>query len=113
MDVAVDQGGCVETIRPTYHSRPTYVVDGIVHYGVANMPGAVPRTSTIALSNAVLPYVLELANLGIREAMARNPYLADGLNVAEGRITHAGVAKALGMKPVSAREVFFEVPPGV
>ena len=113
VDVAVDQGGCVETIRPTYHSRPTYVVDGIVHYGVANMPGAVPRTSTIALSNAVLPYVLELANLGIREAMARNPYLADGLNVGEGRITHAGVAKALGMKPVSAREVFFEVPPGV
>lgn len=107
VDVAVDQGGCVETIRPTYHSRPTYVVDGIVHYGVANMPGAVPRTSTIALSNAVLPYTLELANLGIREAMARNPHLADGLNVAEGRITHAGVAKALRMKPVSAREVFF------
>ena len=113
VDVAVDQGGCVETIRPTHHSRPTYVVDGIVHYGVANMPGAVPRTSSVALSNAVLPYVLELANLGLKEAVTRNPHLADGLNAAEGRITHAGVAKALGMKRASAEEIFCEIPPGV
>lgn len=113
VDVAVDQGGCVETIRPTYHSRPTYVVDGIVHYGVANMPGAVPRTSAVALSNAVLPYALELANLGLKEAVTRNPRLADGLNAAEGRITHAGVAKALGMKRARAEEIFCEIPPGV
>ncbi len=106
VDVAVDQGGCVETIHPTYHSSPTYVVDDVVHYGVANMPGAVPRTSTIALSNAVLPYALELANLGLREAVMRNPNIADGLNVAKGRIVHAGVAEALGMKRASAKEVF-------
>ncbi len=104
VDVAVDQGGCVETIRPTTHSAPTYVVDGVVHYGVANMPGAVPRTSTIALSNAVLPYALELAGLGVKGTVAQNPHLADGLNVAEGRITHAGVAEALGMEHVAAGE---------
>ncbi len=106
VDVAVDQGGCVETIRPTYHSRPTYVVDGVIHYGVANMPGAVPRTSTIALSNAILPYALELANMGLRGAVMRNPHIADGLNVARGHITHAGVAESLRMKHRSAREVF-------
>ena len=106
VDVAVDQGGCVETIRPTYHSDPTYVIDGVVHYGVANMPGVVPRTSTIALSNAVLPYALELANLGLREAVMRNSHLADGLNVAEGRITHMGVAQALEMEGASVRDLF-------
>ncbi len=106
VDVAVDQGGCVETIRPTFHSDPTYLVEGVVHYGVANMPGVVPRTSTIALSNAVLPYTLELANSGLKEAVRRNPHLADGLNVAGGRITHAGVAEALGVEGASVREVF-------
>ena len=89
---------------PHLHSDPTYVVDGVVHYGVANMPGVVPRTSTIALSNTVLPYVLELANSGIKEAVMRNPHLANGLNVAEGRITHAGVADALHMEGASVRE---------
>jgi alanine dehydrogenase len=106
VDVAVDQGGCVETIRPTYHSRPTYVVDGVIHYGVANMPGGVPRTSTFALSNAILPYTLELANLGAAEAVRAFPELAEGLNAAGGRITHPAVAGALGMKCAKVEEVF-------
>ena len=80
-DVAVDQGGCVETIHATTHSNPTYIVDGVVHYGVANMPGAVPRTSTLALSNATLPYVMRLANSGAEAAMADDPGLAKGLNI--------------------------------
>ncbi|MEK6709834.1 MAG: alanine dehydrogenase [Nitrospinota bacterium] len=106
VDVAVDQGGCVETIRPTYHSRPTYLVEGVIHYGVANMPGAVPRTSTFALSNAILPYALDLANLGAAEAVRAFPELAEGLNVAEGRVTHPAVAEAVGMKYTPAGEVF-------
>ncbi len=106
VDVAVDQGGCVETIRPTYHSRPTYVVEGVIHYGVSNMPGGVPRTSTFALSNAILPYALELANLGVVEAVRAIPELAGGLNVADGRITHPAVAEALGAKHTPADEVF-------
>ncbi|MBI3127247.1 MAG: alanine dehydrogenase [Candidatus Tectomicrobia bacterium] len=105
VDVAVDQGGCVETIRPTYHSKPTYVVDGVIHYGVANMPGGVPRTSTFALSAAILPYTLELANLGAAEALRALPELAGGLNAAGGRITHPAVAEALGMKYARVEEV--------
>lgn len=95
VDVSVDQGGCVETIRPTTHSDPTYLVDGVVHYGVANMPGAVPRTSTFALTNATLPYLLELANRGLKDAVASNPSLKGGLNIHKGRVTHKRVAEAV------------------
>lgn len=97
VDVAVDQGGCVETIRPTTHHQPTYVVDGIVHYGVTNMPGAVPRTATIALTNATFSYVQQLAASGWLQACRGNPDLASGLNVIEGRIAHHSIAEALGM----------------
>ena len=94
VDVAVDQGGCVETIKPTTHLDPVYDVDGIVHYGVANMPGAVPRTSTFALTNVTLPYVRGLARKGLRDALADDPGLALGANVINGAITHRGVAEA-------------------
>ena len=96
-DVAVDQGGCVETIYATTHSNPTYIVDGVVHYGVANMPGAVPRTSTLALSNATLPYVVRLANRGAEAAMAADPGLAKGLNTCQGDLTYEAVAEAFNM----------------
>jgi alanine dehydrogenase len=96
VDVSIDQGGCFETSRPTTHADPTYVVDGIVHYCVANMPGGVPRTSTFALNNATLPYVLELADHGWKAALARNPHLRAGLNVCAGQVTHRAVAEALG-----------------
>lgn len=97
VDVAVDQGGCVETTHATTHSDPTYVVDGVLHYGVSNMPGAVPRTSSFALSNATLRYALRLANLGLGEAFARDPGLARGLNIHGGRVTYAAVAEAFGI----------------
>ena len=96
VDVAVDQGGCVETIRPTTHAEPTYVVDGVVHYGVANMPGAVPRTSTFALTNQTLPYVLKLAEKGL-DALLEDAALLKGLNTHKGRLTHPGVAEAFGL----------------
>jgi len=96
VDVAIDQGGCVETSRPTTHANPTFIVDGVVHYCVANMPGAVPRTSAQALNNATLPYVVKLANLGARAALADDRHLRMGLNVFAGQITHPGVAAALG-----------------
>jgi len=96
VDVAIDQGGCFETSHPTTHTHPTYMVDGIVHYCVANMQGAVPRTSTYALNNATLPYVLALADEGYRDAMRRNPHLMAGLNVHEGLVTNKPVAEALG-----------------
>lgn len=96
VDVAVDQGGCVETTHPTYHDDPTYVVDGVVHYCVANMPGAVARTSTFALTNATLPYALKLANLGYREALKKDPALLKGLNVHEGKLVCRPVAEAQG-----------------
>lgn len=96
VDVAIDQGGCFETSRPTTHADPTYVVDGIVHYCVANMPGGVPRTSAFALNNATLPYVLQLADRGWRAALAADRHLRDGVNVCEGRVTHPQVAAALG-----------------
>ena len=96
VDVAIDQGGCFETSRPTTHAEPTFVVDGVVHYCVANMPGAVPRTSTYALNNATLPFTLQLANLGWKRALAANPHLRAGLNVCEGKVTHREVAEALG-----------------
>jgi len=97
VDVAIDQGGCVETIHATTHENPTYVVDGVIHYGVANMPGGVPRTSTLALTNATLPYALQLANKGWKRALKDNPALLKGLNVADGHVTYAGVAEAFGM----------------
>ncbi len=97
IDVDVDQGGCVETIRPTSHSDPIYFVDGVLHYGVPNMPGAVPRTSTFALSNATLPYVLALANKGFVQAVKDDPGLARGVNVYQGRITYPAVADAFGL----------------
>jgi alanine dehydrogenase len=98
VDVAIDQGGCVETIHATTHENPTYVVDGVIHYGVANMPGGVPRTSTLALTNATLPYSLQLANKGWKRALKDNPALLKGLNVTDGKVTYAGVAEAFGME---------------
>jgi alanine dehydrogenase len=97
VDVAIDQGGSTETSRPTTHADPTYVVDGIVHYMVANMPGAVPRTSTYALNNATLPFTLALADKGWRDAVRNDPHLKHGLNIVDGRITHQAVAHALGL----------------
>jgi alanine dehydrogenase len=104
VDISIDQGGCFETSRPTTHAEPTFVVDGVIHYCVANMPGAVPRTSTLALTNATLRYVRALADLGWQGACKRDPGLAAGLNVHAGQITHEVVAKALGLKayPVAA-----------
>ena len=93
VDVSIDQGGCVETIRPTTHHDPTYTVDGVVHYGVANIPGAVCRTSTFALTNATLPYVLKLAKLGVDKALADDPGFALGLNIRNGKITCPAVAE--------------------
>lgn len=95
VDVAIDQGGCIETSRATTHQEPTYVVDGVVHYCVANMPGGVARTSTLALTNATLPFVLELANKGYRQALADNSHLRAGLNIHRGKVAHAAVASAL------------------
>jgi alanine dehydrogenase len=97
VDISIDQGGCVETSRPTTHANPTFIDEGVVHYCVTNMPGAVPRTSTFALTNATLPYVKALAKHGTEEALVLDPYLAQGLNVREGAITHAAVARDLGL----------------
>ncbi len=96
VDVAIDQGGCFETSHPTTHAEPTFVVDDVVHYCVANMPGAVPRTSTHALNNATLPFVLALADLGVATALARDHHLRNGLNVARGMVTEPAVAESLG-----------------
>jgi alanine dehydrogenase len=97
VDVAIDQGGCIETVRPTTHSDPTFVVDGVVHYGVTNMPGAVPRTSTLALSNVTLRWGLKLADLGLVKAVSSDPALAKGVNVYRGKITYQSVADAFGL----------------
>ncbi len=94
VDVAIDQGGCVETARPTSHSNPSYTVDGVVHYCVTNMPGAVPHTSTLALTNSTFPYLMRLANLGAREALRQDAGLAEGLNTWLGTLTHRGVAES-------------------
>ena len=98
VDVGVDQGGCCETIRPTTHEEPTYIVDHIVHYGVANMPGAVGRTSTFALTNATLPYALKLADLGYKDACKKDPGLAEGINVERGKVTNKPVAECFGLR---------------
>ncbi len=102
VDVSIDQGGCFETSRPTTHSDPTYEVDGITHYCVANMPGAVPITSTYALTNATLPYVIELADKGVEGALADNAGLRSGLNVKGGKVTHPAVAESLGLEVAQA-----------
>lgn len=98
VDVAVDQGGCVETIKPTTHHDPVYVVDNVIHYAVANMPGGVPRSSTLALTNATLPYAMALANKGWQRACVDDPALKLGVNAADGKITYAGVAEAFDME---------------
>jgi alanine dehydrogenase len=100
--VAIDQGGCFETSHPTTHAQPTFVVDGVVHYCVANMPGAVARTSTFALNNATIGYALSLADKGWKKALKDCVHLKNGLNVAEGKVTYAAVARALGYEYVDA-----------
>jgi alanine dehydrogenase len=104
VDISIDQGGCFETSHATTHADPTYIVDDIVHYCVANMPGAVPRTSTYALTNATLPFVKSLANLGWKEALTRDPHLANGLNVHSGHVNHEAVARDLGYDYLSAAD---------
>ena len=105
VDVAVDQGGCVETIHPTTHEDPIYEVEGVIHYGVANMPGGVPRTSTLALTNATFPYAMKLASDGWKAASVRDRALALGLNVVEGKVVYPGVAEAFGLELVGVEEV--------
>ncbi len=97
VDVAIDQGGCVETSRPTTHKNPVYVEEGVIHYCVTNMPAAVPHTSTTALTNATLPYVLKIANLGFVKAIKSDKSLAKGVNTFNGKLTHEGAAKALNL----------------
>jgi alanine dehydrogenase len=101
VDVAIDQGGCFETSKATTHGDPIYIIDGVVHYCVANMPGAVAKTSTMALTNATLPYALQLANKGWKQAMIDNPEIKLGANVIMGRITYQGVANAFGLECTS------------
>jgi alanine dehydrogenase len=108
VDVAIDQGGCFETSKPTTHAEPTYVVDDVVHYCVANMPGAVPRTSTFALNNATLPFILALADKGYRQALLDDEHLLMGLNVHKGQVTYEAVAKDLGYEYHDAREALTE-----
>ena len=102
VDVAVDQGGCVETSRPTTHENPTFEIDGIIHYSVANMPGAVPRTSTLALTNATLPYALQLANKGWKQALKDSPALLKGLNMSGGKVTYRAVAESFKLEMTDA-----------
>jgi alanine dehydrogenase len=104
VDVAVDQGGCIETTRETTHDDPVYVAHEVTHYAVGNMPGAVPHTSTYALTNATLPYVLEVAEYGVAEAARRDEALLYGINTVAGAVTNAAVAEALGRSPVSPLE---------
>lgn len=106
VDVAIDQGGCVETMRPTTHENPTFVEDGVIHYAVTNMPGGVPRTSTLALTNATFPYAMQLANKGWRRALKENAALAKGLNIAEGACTYQAVAESFGLDFVPAGKYF-------
>lgn len=107
VDVAIDQGGCLETSRPTSHAQPTYVEEGVIHYCVTNMPGAVARTSALALNNETLPFVAALAAKGWRRALADDPHLRAGLNICAGAVTHAAVAAALG-RPFQSAETFLE-----
>jgi alanine dehydrogenase len=101
IDVAIDQGGCIETSRPTTHGKPTYIVDDVVHYCVTNMPGAVGRTSTYALTNVTLPYVLQLAKKGLDRALRENLALAHGVNIRQGKVTNPAVAATFGLECVT------------
>ncbi len=105
LDISIDQGGCFETSHPTTHENPTYIVDGIVHYCVTNMPGAVPKTSTFALNNVTLPFILAVANLGYKQAMRHDANLMNGLNIHKGRLTHKAVASALQQEYVPAETI--------
>jgi alanine dehydrogenase len=98
VDVAIDQGGCAETSRPTTHANPTYSVDGVIHYCVANMPGGVARTSTYALNNVTLPFGLAIADKGYKQALLDNPHLLNGLNIIDGKVTYKAVAEDLGYR---------------
>jgi alanine dehydrogenase len=102
VDISIDQGGCVETSRPTSHADPTYVEEGVVHYCVTNMPGAVARTSAVALNNATLPFVLAIADRGWRRALSDDPHLRNGLNACRGLLTHPAVAHDLGLSLTAA-----------
>lgn len=104
VDIAIDQGGCCETSRPTTHTQPTYIVDDVIHYCVVNMPGAVARTSTFALNNATLPFVIALAQKGYKKASLENPHLLEGLNVHQGKITYAAVAQAMNSQYIPATQ---------
>jgi alanine dehydrogenase len=106
VDVAIDQGGCFETSRPTTHADPVFTVDGVIHYCVTNMPGAVARTSTLALTNATLPYALEIADKGWIRAMQENPEIRSGANVVRGKVTFRGVAEAFGLPHVPVEELW-------
>ena len=108
VDVAIDQGGCCETSRVTYHDQPTYVVDGVVHYCVGNMPGAVPRTSTIALTNATLRYGLQIANQGLEGACKKNPVIYSGINTYFGKLTCENVAQGFHMEYSDIKECIKE-----
>jgi alanine dehydrogenase len=105
IDVAVDQGGCIESCHPTTHDNPTYIIDGIVHYCVANMPGAVPFTSTLALTNVTLPYIIQLANKGWKKACKENEELKRGLNVVENKIVYKPVAETFKMEYTDAEKL--------
>src|SRR5210317_1158265 len=106
VDVAIDQGGCFETSKATTHGKPTYVVDGVIHYCVANMPGAVAKTSTLALTNATLPYAVQIANKGWKKAMQENEEIRLGANVIDGKVTYQAVAEAFGMEYVEPESFF-------
>ena len=105
VDVAIDQGGCFETSKPTTHDEPSFIVDGVVHYCVANMPGAVPLTSTLSLNNVTLPYILKLSNLGYKKALKEDINFMNGLNVYQGKITCKEVANSLNLNFHSPREL--------
>jgi alanine dehydrogenase len=105
VDVAIDQGGCFESSRPTSHSNPVYEVDGIIHYCVTNMPGAVARTSTFALTNATHPYLVKLADLGAERALRSSAGFMKGLNISKGQVVHDGVAKSFGLASALAEDV--------
>jgi alanine dehydrogenase len=108
VDISIDQGGCFETSRPTTHAAPTYVEEGVVHYCVTNMPGAVARTSTVALNNATLPFVLAIANGGAPQALSDDPHLRNGLNICQGRVTHPAVARDLGLPFTTPAQILIE-----
>ncbi|MCK5236960.1 MAG: alanine dehydrogenase, partial [Deltaproteobacteria bacterium] len=99
IDVSVDQGGCIETTRPTTHTEPTFILHDVIHYGVTNMPGSVPRTSTFALTNATLPYIQKMAENGTLEACLSTKELKNGINISGGKVTHPEVAESLGLTP--------------